>query len=293
MGDLKEKIKVSIENPNGDLWFPELTASLAARAWDGLYRDIGVTRDTYGTDRVLLRRLSAPRQVITCLETCRSACATASAISVEGLSSECVSQYQKQSVCFYSLGEILNTSVLSCIEDAMVIINQVPSLMRTVANLVRSLHLIKPEREDYDVSFSEPQVPFSIFVSVPEKRISNDALRVAESIVHEVMHLQLTLIESVQTLVNRKGGEYFSPWRQEQRNAQGLLHGLYVFRVVAEFLRELNVSDCSELDHVSGRRSEIAAEINQIRLFSDCSELTSMGSAFVGRLLDSPVMNFG
>jgi len=281
MADLAERIEASIENPNGELWFPELTANLAARAWDNL-NDLGLTPDSYGTERVLSRHISAPREIITSLKTSPSA--GAPTIAIEALTEERAAGYQKKGVCFYSPNEIVHTTAPSCIEDALAIVNQVPSLMSTVAVLVRSLHVIKPEDEEHDVSFSEPHAPFSIFVSVPEKRIADDRLRVAEAIVHEAMHLQLTLIEGIQPLVNRTEERYFSPWRGEFRNAQGLLHGLYVFRVIAQFLGNINVSNYSDPGYVSRRWSEIASETNQILSFSDCPELTCIGSRFVGRL---------
>ena len=82
MDDLAERIKASIENPSGELWFPELTADLTARAWDSLHREFGLTPDSYGTERVLSRNIFAPRKVITSLKTCPSNCATAPTISI-------------------------------------------------------------------------------------------------------------------------------------------------------------------------------------------------------------------
>jgi HEXXH motif-containing protein len=284
MDELAERIKASLENANGEPWFPELTADLAVRGWERLRHDIGLTQDSYSTDRVLSRSVSTPREIITSLQTHPSTSSTPSTIAIEALSPDSAIKYQEQGVSFYSAEVILHSTILSCLEDALVIINRVPSLMKTVASLVSSLHLIKPEDADYDVSFSEPRVPFSIFVSVPQERLANDALRVAEAIVHEAMHLQLTLIEGSQLLVSGKNNQYFSPWRREHRNAQGLLHGLYVFWVIAEFLEGVVVSDHSRNDYVSSRRSDIAAERNQILSFSDSSELTYLGSRFVRRM---------
>ncbi|MEK6334276.1 MAG: HEXXH motif-containing putative peptide modification protein [Acidobacteriota bacterium] len=279
MDDLAERIKGAIENPNGELWFPDLTADLAARAWESLHHDIGLTPDSYGTERVLSRSHSASREVITSLKTCPSICATAPTISIEALTPECAVQYKKQGVTFYTPDEIFHTSVLSCIEEALAIINQVPSLMRTVAALVRTLHIIKPEKIDYDVSFSEPQVPFSIFVSVPEKRIPNDALRVAEAMVHEAMHLQLTLIEKTVALAVASSTEIFSPWRGEYRTVNGVLHGLYVFRVIQQFLRAVREPFADNVAHIESRCIEISSQMRSVRGFEGCSDLTRIGAA--------------
>jgi hypothetical protein len=289
MDDLDERIKASIENRNGDPWFPELTADLTARAWNSLHRDIGLRPNSYGTERVLSRCISAPHEVITSLRTCPSMCAAAPTISIEALTQECAVQYEKQGATFYTPDEILHTTILSCIEDALATINQVPSLMRTVAVLVRSVHLIKPEDADQDVSFSDPGIPFSIFVSVPEERMANDALRVAEAIVHEAMHLQLTLIEFVDCLVKSAEGQYFSPWRRERRRAGSVLHGLYVFYVIHHFLGRLAlVGSCPQnwLRHITLRQQEIGLQLDEIRSFQNCAELSEVGSILVRRCVE-------
>jgi hypothetical protein len=274
MDELAEKIKASLENPNGELWFPELTDALVARAWESLQRDTGLTPESYGTARVLSRCASAPRDIVRSLGTLSSAgCST---IVIEAVQLELACAYSKAAVSFYSKGEILNTTILPCIEDALAIINQVPSLMKSVAALVRSLHVIKPEDEDYDVSFSEPHIPFSIFVSVPGKRIPNDALRVAEAIVHEAMHLQLTLVERRIPLVKPTEKRYFSPWRTTHRPLVGVFHALYVFGVLERFLAQLTLSRCAEYLHY--RRKEIRRQMNETRSFKDLQELTPVGS---------------
>jgi HEXXH motif-containing protein len=288
MSDLAERIRVAIEDPNTDLWFPDLTDELTAREWDKLH-DIGLTPDSYGTERVLSRNISAAPDVIASLRTRPSTNGNAR-INIETLPKERASQYQKAGVSFYSPSEIVNTGVLTCIEDAVVILNQVPSLMRTVATMVRSLHVIAPEDAEYDVSFSEPQIPFSIFISVPKTRIVNDALRVAEAITHEAMHLQLTIIERLIPLVRVTGEKYFSPWRGTRRPAQGVLHALYVFSVIDRFLASLLSLESfrGELrEHIQRRHNEINRQIDMTRSFEDSSELTMTGARFVRGLLGS------
>jgi len=158
--------------------------------------------------------------------------------------------------------------------------------MRTVASLVRSLHAIRPEDTDYDVSFSEPTAPFSIFVSVPGRPNTNDPLRVAEAIVHEAMHLQLTLLEQVSGLVNSADGKYFSPWRRERRRAGSILHGVYVFYVIHCFLGRLtSIGSCPQswLRHIGLRQREIRLQVDEMRSFQTCAELTALGSILVRR----------
>lgn len=287
MDDLVKRIRASIENADGDLWFPELTADLAARAWDGLRRDIGLTPYNYGTERVMCRSPFAPRDIIASLKTISSFGETTPAIAIEALKHESAVRYQEKGVRFYSPDEILHTAVLACIEDAIAVITEVPSLARTVAALVRCLHVIKPENEDYDVSFSEPNLPFSIFVSVPQERISNSELRVAEAIVHEAMHLQLTFIEQIVQLVLCDSEEYFSPWRGEHRPAQGILHGLYVFAVIDSFIANLQAR--SAMPPKSGsysrrRRGQIDKQMREVAAFRCGEAPTELGKRFIKRL---------
>jgi len=287
MDDLAERIKASIDNRNVDPWFPELTADLAAREWGRLQCDPGLTPDSYCTERVLSRSLSTPREVITYLKTCASTCATAPTISIEALTEKCAAKYQRQGVNFYSPHEILHTTVLACIEDALAVINKVPSLMRTVSGLARSLHVLKPVDEYHDVSFSEPDIPFSIFVSVPEKRVANDALRVAEAIVHETMHLQLTLIDKTNCLILSRSKKYYSPWRREYRDAEGILHALYVFGVIECFFERLALTNehlANAEDFNWNRRSEIRRQFENSSYLQLCSDLSKVGSCLVRKL---------
>jgi len=288
MDDLAERIKASIEDPTGELWFPNLTADLANRAWESLQRDIGLTPDSYSTERVLSRSISAPRDIITSLKTSSFTCAATQTISIEALEPKCAVKYQNQGVSFYSPDEIVHTTVLSCIEEALAVLNQVPSLMKTVAVLVRSLHVIKPEHADYDVSFSEPRIPFSIFVSVPQERIANDSFRVAEAIVHEAMHLQLTLIDGVIPLTDSTLDNYYSPWRGEYRSVLGVLHALYVFQVVAHLLQRLrSIRDwpTESADYINYRRAMIRGQVEEIESFDRCRTLTLSGASLSRRLV--------
>lgn len=290
MDELAERIKASLENPQGEPWFPGLTADLAARAWDNLHRDMGLTPDNYSTERVLSRSISAPREIIASLKTCPTTCATSSQISVEALTPKTLLKYRDKSANFYSQQEILGSALLSCLQDALAIISEVPSLMRTVSMLVRSLHVIKPEDAHYDVSFSEPHLPFSIFVSVPERRIANDNIRVAEAIVHEAMHLQLSFVQQAVPLTESLAKKYYSPWRREFRDAEGIIHAMYVFTVIDRFLEQLALTippGGVAADHVQERRGEINVQFIDSESFLSGSELTMSGALFFQRLIHS------
>ena len=114
-----------------------------------------------------------------------------------------------------------STRLLQAAFDAL---RSVESLGETIFTLVRSLHVLESQR-DTDVSFSSPGLPFSIFVSVPTPDERDAVIRLAESIVHEAMHLQLSLIEDGCALVTGGEDTAYSPWKQRDRPVQGVLHG--------------------------------------------------------------------
>lgn len=286
MDDLVESIKASVENRIGDPWFPELTSKLTAHAWDRLKQDTGLTPESYGTERVLTRNRDKPREIICFLRLPEPQ--DHSVIQIEGLSEECTCQYRKSGVSFYASDDTLDSNVLPCLEEAFAVLNRIPTLMQTIVALVRSIHLIKPDNSDHDISFSEPHVPFSIFVSVPHEPCVADTLRVAEAVVHEAMHLQLTLIEQQVPLTFSTSEKYYSPWRNEYRNAQGILHAIYVFTAIARALDELRLNGVLALDgtsHIHKRCIEITEQFVKVQSFRPPLELTPAGAALVNRLM--------
>ena len=288
MDNLPERVKDSIVNPNTHPWFPELTVELAAMTWDNLRRDTGLTPDTYGTGRILSRSLSAPRNIIASLQASNSLGREMPTIGIESLSSQFADPYCDKGVTFYSSDEIISTTILNCVGEAMAVLNLIPSLTSSITALVRSLHLLKTNDQEYDISFSEPNIPFSIFVSVPQTRKSFDALRVVEAIVHEAMHLQLTLIDKIFPLTISTSTTYFSPWKKTHRKADGVLQALYVFRVIEQFLSNLLLLPTELLplpNYVRERRKEINLQIGKLQSFQYCADLTLIGSKFVQRLI--------
>lgn len=282
MPDLIARIRAALEDKTAPLWFPDLTDDLAETGWLKLRESIGLTPLDYGTVRVLSGNPGAARNIV------KHQPAPFKAIPIELMTIDFIRQYEKRGIRFYSAEEISKSEALFCIEDAISILNQLPTLSTTVATLVRALHILKPETCDHDMSFSEPHIPFSIFISVPKIRIHTDALRVAESIVHETMHLQLTLIEQYVPLIISTSQQYYSPWRKEYRDAQGILHALYVFRVIDRVLEQLVsiVSSTNDVtEYIHDRRYEIDKQISKIRSFQHSPELTSIGTCLLQRLI--------
>ena len=288
MGNLTDIIKAALIAPHAPLWFPDITDALVEMGWQTLHRHTGITMLHYGTARVLASDARAPRHMVACLSFRPGADSATPHILAECLAGDVARRYQEVGLTFYTPDEITNTPVLNCLQEAIAILASLPTLHHTVAQLVRVCHLIKPEDDDYDASYSDPQVPFSIFVSAPHRRRANDVLRVAESLVHEAMHLQLTLIEQAVPLVHPSDEKYFSPWKGAYRSPQGVLHALYVFRVIDQCLEQLLALlgwPLSSADHMRYRRNEIALQVREIEAFKDSSALTVLGARFVQRLI--------
>ena len=269
-------------------WFPGLAEPLAQAAWHQMERDIGLTPATYGTTRLLLRNPRGERSVVVRCGTASNAGGSAGAgdITVEILPSNVARQVAGRDVRFLDMHRVEET-VAHQLEEAIAFLNLVPTVWPTVTTLVRSLHIIDPVEDEIDISFSDPAIPFSIFVSVPRMWSQVAALRVAEAILHEAMHLQLTLVERVVPLAVPQRTMYYSPWRDEQRNSEGILQALYVFSVIRSFLKLIPVRWPSPVyDHAANRLAQIDCQIEQARDFQECDELTPDGTALVARLLD-------
>lgn len=113
-------------------------------------------------------------------------------------------------------------------------------------------------------------------------------LRLAESLLHEAMHLQLTLIERDAPIVGVSTGSGYSPWQGRQRPIQGLLHGLYVFTAIRQWLRRLadDPSLPSEDRVYADRRLiDIGAEIDAVSALGSAPDLTDFGRVIATGLL--------
>jgi HEXXH motif-containing protein len=154
------------------------------------------------------------------------------------------------------------------LQEAAEVLDNVNTLADAVGCLARSIHLLKAPR-DHDISHSTPDLPFSVFVSIPEPTERDASLRVAESLIHESMHLQLTLLDIVEPLVGTSGTCGYSPWKQEIRPVEGLLHGIYVFAVIHQALGILAEVQPTSQTYCVKRRDAIQAEVGILPALPD------------------------
>ena len=165
-------------------------------------------------------------------------------------------------------------------------IEQEPGLAAIVNAEVSAVFLLSAG-EAFDISHSEPRWPGWVFVSVPSAPGEVSALRAAENIVHEALHHQLTRIEDRVALVADLESKLASPWKNEPRHMQGILHGLYVFVCISRFferLRDAGAVGEEGTAYVDRRLTEIGEEVRAVSLGELKSGLTPNGQAFLRKL---------
>jgi len=175
------------------------------------------------------------------------------------------------------------------VRDAWACLGGVPDVERSVTALVLSIHPLQAAGAGYDVSHSDPELPCTIFLSLPVGE-PHAVLRTAESVLHEAMHLQLTLIEAQAPLVRSSSSTLYSPWQQRDRPVSGVLHGVYVFAVIDAFMAErLAHGDLAPNDaaFAAKRREEIAEELEAAAGIMEHEDLTPFGKQFVAGLLSA------
>jgi HEXXH motif-containing protein len=156
-------------------------------------------------------------------------------------------------------------------------------LADVVRSVTHEIHLLDAS-PGYDVSHSEPRWLNRIFVSVPDRWDDVGALRFAEGVIHEAMHLALTLLEVERPLVQSSATMMPSPWRDELRPIGGVLHGLFVFSCLhSAFCRLSAACEGQAANHVRGRLHEIAGEVDSIDLETLSAGLTAFGAKLARR----------
>lgn len=168
--------------------------------------------------------------------------------------------------------------------DAETLIALVPDLHGIVRQRVRGLAIVSSPGPDYDTSHSEPAWPGWIFVSIPASGVRG-ALRLAEGVIHEAMHHNLTALE-LQIPLTLSNDAIYSPWKQETRTASGILHGLYVFVCLAAYFRQICREQGSVGDAARSRITSILGEIDVIDRARLEAALSESGLRFCQALYD-------
>lgn len=163
-----------------------------------------------------------------------------------------------------------DAQIRAALDKVDALLSKAPDLRRRINFCVKEVVILQAPGAEYDVSHSEPQWPNRIYISVPGQSLIQD-LRVAEAIVHEAMHLNLTLFERIADVFQAPNKLLYSPWRDQDRPASGVLHGVYVFSCVELFFRThvlpLEVLN-TRLDFLSERIAQIRQDISRVNIDS-------------------------
>lgn len=260
-------------------WYPGLAQHLADAKWDALSA-MDLNSENYGTTRVITADKSGPRRIEGRVEI------GGREIRIEAFSDAMGKRYGSLGLAPANDGLVRGTAI-DRLSRALLFLDYVPGLSLTIGALARSLHLIRVGAPEYDTSYSDPEVPFSIFIGLHDDAAKLDALRLAESVLHEIMHLQLSLIEAQVALVADARALGHSPWKEGQRPTRGLLHGLYVFRAIQDFFAAIPSDRLDEAGarYVWRRIALIDQECDQLAGFDQRSDLTAEGRMFATGLM--------
>ena len=273
---LREALLKALARPT-EPWLPELAWSLTAAAWEE-YRQCGFDSENYGTHRWLHKDPRARRMEIAALDLGNSL-----ECRIEELPTSTQIRYEGRGLAFSKSTSL--AADVTAVRSALSIVSLVPSLHETIAAYLRALHILKAPGSDFDVSHSDPEVPFSVFVSIPPS-CPEAELRLAESVVHECMHLQLTMIEAITPLVRNNDFQAFSPWKQTARPLGGILHGLYVACVIYFWFLSLNEKPASTVKKFVDQRIRTAGrEIRQTAWLANSDGLTDAGRVLARQIL--------
>ena len=276
--------KFYLDHPS-PVWDVAVTQTLVDERWNSLGQNTHWTPWNYNTAGYILDDIS-----ILPSKTAIESGMKDKNIYIEASSFELLKDFYKNAdLCPYPEGHVSTSRIVEYFRDALRLLDYIKAPCECVHALVRSIIVLKPASLDTDVSYSHPEIPFSIFISCCGQSSNNSAIRLLEAILHEAMHLQLSLIEHYVTLVNPSDGNnsYYSPWRGERRPAGGVLHGLYVFRAIYEFFTELSQHIKSEslTNYLNRRREEIMGDIKLLTNFPSAFGLTAIGGRFAQQLV--------
>ena len=269
-------------------WAADLPARLRQIGVADLLIPRGLDLESYGTARMMSGSVKHARQIIGNIDPPDGA--KGGPVRLERLPSSAVAELDAVGV---SLGEsddsTVSTSVGVLKQAWQVVHTAWPSLSSSIGSLVRCVHLLKAPSPELDCSYSRPDLPFSVFLSVPGRGTRARIERVTEALVHETMHLQLSLIERRIPLVESDRPETvaFSPWRGGERGVGGVLHALHVFVVVRSlWQRAARKTPCGlDREFAEARVHAIREEVVRTRDLAASSGLSWEGRQLVRQLL--------
>ena len=212
-----------------------------------------------------------------------------STVSVERLPPVLAARWRNVGLRFASEADLSDMEFRQTLESALDFIGMDRPLEGTVTGLCRSLHVLVASGRDFDVSYSDPSLPLSVFVSCPLPAERDRVERLAENIVHEALHLQLSLVERALPLVVDDPDEepVFSPWKDEWRTVRGLVHAVYVFANLRSFWKGVAWRRPESSSFAQARIRTIDAELAGAAHLVENRSLTEAGRRLATSFLSS------
>ena len=159
MNELTALILQHFNNADSSPWFPCLGQQLAKEKWKTLEKQTELNKDNYSTEACLIKKKIADLYPL--------AHVLQNQIPVFPMPFELALNNEKNNIGSYNANELQALPIQECLDDAFEWLKFENSIIDTIRALVRNIHLLKLEDNEYDVSYSLPNIPFSIFVSIP------------------------------------------------------------------------------------------------------------------------------
>jgi HEXXH motif-containing protein len=119
------------------------------------------------------------------------------------------------------------------VEAWMVLAARHPERLSVVGASVACLVPLSSRSGARRFSASSRHAPGAVALTEPASGV-----RLAATLIHEVQHFKLNALHDLVPVYRPDAtGSFYSPWRHDPRPLAGLLHGIYAFVGVAEFLR--------------------------------------------------------
>ena len=274
MSSLHDFLTSELSKNGNQPWLPGTEKNLIQYVERKLLQPRGLRLTEYGTVRYLQKDRWAPRDVVFSL-----ARPLGPSTVLEYIPPKYFTKYQEIGLVQRRWGQHDDHHIQQTFLDAVAHFEFCPSLLPIVDTFLRCIHVIEPPNGQTDISYSDPDIPLSVFVSVPPRQETQGALRLCESLLHECMHLQLSIVEKHVSLVRHSNPILRSPWRSDLRPPIGLLHGIYVFRAIRKFLEylEVEIKSTAHLKYIRKRIYEIRIELTQASKNLGSADLTPLG----------------
>lgn len=267
-----------IDNPCG--WNRAAPSRLRRQAYGGVsaWQNYSTARFLDGSDPSVLHTVGFPDFEFD------------SGLQIELLPEELVGRWRRIGLQFATEADMSDMGFPEVLVRSLDLIRAVHPLLGTVAGLCRTLHVLIASEMDLDSSYSDPLLPYSVFVSCPLAMELNRVERLAENIVHEALHLQLSLAETAEPLIIDTPDErhVFSPWKNERRTVHGLVHSVYVFGNLRCFWNFVATHLTEYSSFAATRIKEIDSELIAVKDLVTNPALTTSGQRLATSLLVSP-----